>query len=321
MPKKEAELQELVEKICSQYKIGQYIKFKKMENGYDDLNIQIITSENNYLAKVFSEEKSDTQCQKYIQAIKQLIDLGVNHPQLHKNNYQYFSSISVGKLKKVRVCLMNFAEGGNLLQNGIILEKGDFDSLIKQVLLLHKVDQKNTISEGFWSVTHFKQIYDEKQHILDKVECDKMGKILEEFSKMRIDSLPHRFIHGDLVKTNIVKKTGNSLYIIDLSAAGYYPRIQELAVLLTNIFFDENSIEESKELYNFLLERYQEGATLTNEELTALPLFVLAAHCINILCPLYEKIVHGNTSTENEYWLTLGRKGLSFADELYQYRN
>ena len=315
---KEKKLQELVEKICQLYDIGEYSYFKQRENGYDDLNIQIVTGQKKYLAKVFSEEKSDAQCTSYIKAIKNSIDFGVNHPQLHKYNHERFSKICLDTSShNARVCLMNFVEGGNLLQSGVSLNEADYENLIDQVLLLHSIDLDDIISDGPWSVTNFEHIYNNKKQVLDKIERDTISEILLMFSKIKMKSLPCKFIHGDLVKTNIIKNSDDRLYIIDFSASGYYPRIQELAVLLTNIFFDENSVENSNYLYRSLLNKYQKHMRLTDYELTVLPIFVMAAHSINIICPTFEKVINKNSTTENEYWINLGRNGVKMKDDLY----
>lgn len=311
-------IEELVVKISSFYDIGNHSSFKKMDNGYDDLNIQITVGEEKYLAKIFSFDKSDAQCQLYIQAIRKSLDTGVNHPQLHKGNLQTFAEINLSdSADKVRVCLMDFVEGDNLYKSGVTLEDADYDSLVYQISLLHKVDLKGTISQGPWSITNFEQIFNNKKHVLSEGEIKTIADILLQFSKIKIDLLPRKFIHGDLVKTNIIKNTSDLPFIIDFSAAGYYPRIQELAVLLTNVFFDENSIDNSMYMYQLLLSKYQRHAKLTDYELEALPLFVMAAHCINIICPVYENVVNNNSTYENEYWMNLGRKGLEMKAELY----
>ncbi len=314
----EKKLQELAEKICNLYDIGEYSYFKQSENGYDDLNIQIVTSQNKYLAKVFSEEKSDAQCVSYIKAIKKSIDFGVNHPQLHEYNLESFSKICLATSSHyARVCLMNFVEGGNMLQSGSTLNEADYENLVDQVSLLHSIDLHDIISDGLWSVTNFEHIYNNKNQVLDKIERDTITEILLMFSKIKMKSLPCKFIHGDLVKTNIIKNSEDRIYIIDFSASGYYPRIQELAVLLTNIFFDENSVENSNNLYHSLLNKYQKHTRLTDYELTVLPLFVMAAHSINIICPIFEKVINKNSTIENEYWINLGRKGVKMKDNLY----
>lgn len=311
-------IQELVAKISSFYDIRNYSFFRQMDNGYDDLNIQIVVGEEKYLAKIFSSDKSDAQCQLYIHAIRKSLDRGVNHPKLHKYNFQNFCEIKINdSADKLRVCLMDFVEGDNLLKSGITLKADDYQSLVDQISLMHGIELRGTISEGPWSITNFEHIYNDKKHVLSDNERKTFSKVLLMFSKIKIDLLPRKFIHGDLVKTNIIKSSADNPYIIDFSAAGYYPRIQELAVLLTNVFFDENSIENSKHMYQSLLSKYEQHSKLTDYELKVLPLFVMAAHCINVICPVYEKVINSNLTFENEYWMNLGRKGIEMKDELY----
>lgn len=69
------------------------------------------------------------------------------------------------------------------------------------------------------------------------------------------------------------------LYIIDFSVANIYPRIQELAVLMCNLFFDENY----KDNYLFLIREYNKHHPLTEYEGEILPLFIQAAHVMTTL--------------------------------------
>jgi Ser/Thr protein kinase RdoA (MazF antagonist) len=133
-----------------------------------------------------------------------------------------------------------------------------------------------------------------------------------------IKQLPHRLVHGDIIKTNVMKDKTGKIYIIDFSVANFYPRIQELAVLLCNIFFDENHPDTFMDNYKLALDEYQKGIPLTPLEISSLPLYVKVAHAMHVLCATYEKEAKGNDSAENRYWLELGRKGLDFTIQLWK---
>lgn len=143
---------------------------------------------------------------------------------------------------------------------------------------------------------------------------------MASFSSLDVSTLPYCFVHGDLIKTNILKDIKDNIYIIDFAVANYYPRIEELAVLLNDTFFDKDSFDKTKEYYHRVLEQYQKHISLTALEIENLPLFIKVGHAMHVLRANYEKIVNGNNSRENEYFLMLGRIGLEYSNKLWENR-
>ena len=92
-----------------------------------------------------------------------------------------------------------------------------------------------------------------------------------------------------------------------------FHRIQEIAVLASNMLFDEKSKERSTANLELALKEYQAAIKLTPEELNALPGYIKLAHGMHVLRAGYEKMAENNSSEENESWLNQGRVGLSDA--------
>ena len=85
------------------------------------------------------------------------------------------------------------------------------------------------------------------------------------------------------------------------------------------MLFDEDNPKTFQEYYNLALEEYQKHNPLTEEEIKVLPLFVKVAHVMHVLCATYERVVKGNNSAENEYWINLGKVGLKFTTSSWKY--
>ena len=133
--------------------------------------------------------------------------------------------------------------------------------------------------------------------------------LISKFEELNIERLPHCFVHGDIISTNVIKAK-NKLWIIDFAVSNYYPRIQELAVLSCNLFFDEESKKNSTENLKIALKEYQEIVSLTQNEIKALPTYIELAHGMHLLSANYEKVKNNNQTKENEYWINQGRIGL-----------
>jgi len=129
--------------------------------------------------------------------------------------------------------------------------------------------------------------------------------------------LPHTLVHGDIIKTNVMRDNLGKIYIIDFSVANYYPRIQELAVFLCDVAFDKEHPETFMDNYKLVLEEYRRNVSLTPFEASSLPLYVRTAHAMHVICATYEKKANNNDSIENQYFIDIGRAGLVFTAQLW----
>jgi Ser/Thr protein kinase RdoA (MazF antagonist) len=116
-----------------------------------------------------------------------------------------------------------------------------------------------------------------------------------------------------------VIRSDRGIYIVDFGVSGVYPRIQELAMLLCDLFFTPDKAEYTKN-YQLALDAYQETVQLEDTELEWLPTFVKLAHAMHIIAPTIQKVKHGNSSAENEHWLRRGREGLRFMGKFTKVR-
>src|SRR5208283_5182384 len=152
--------------------------------------------------------------------------------------------------------------------------------------------------------------YKERSQYLRPVDLKLVSPLIKEFNDIDMHALPHAFVHGDIISTNVIKDTKNKLWIVDFSVANYYPRIVELAVLAVDLLFDKDNKTKSERNLKLALSEYQKKIPLTDEELAILPTFIKFAHAIHLTNSVYYKIVHKNNTTENEHFLELGRAGL-----------
>ena len=134
--------------------------------------------------------------------------------------------------------------------------------------------------------------------------------LTKEFEKINIQTLPHCFVHGDIIATNTMKDKNNKIWIIDFAVSNYYPRIQELAVFACNLLFDEEHRSKTENNLKIALGEYQKVIKLTPRELEILPTYIKLAYAMHVLSATYESVAEKNNSEENKYWLSQGRMGL-----------
>jgi len=305
-------IEPLLIQVCRDFQLGSYISHKVVEVGYEDFNLIITSSKGKYFLKIFATFRDSEECQRYVDIMVKVLAAGVNHPRLFESSYGYLYS-TIFNDAPISLCVMEYIDGFSFYEKKLKATTDEMRLLVQQAALINKIDIKPRPVYDSWAIVHFLEEYKKKREYLDKNDIKLIDPVAKQFSTVKIIELPHCFVHGDIIKTNVIKDENGKLYIIDFSVSSYCPRIQELAVLLCNMLFDEDKPETSIEYYKLALNEYQKHIPLTEQEITLLPLFVKVAHVMHVVSATYEKTFKGNNTEENEYWIKLGRTGLKSA--------
>ena len=116
-------------------------------------------------------------------------------------------------------------------------------------------------------------------------------------------------MQGDIIKTNVVLGENSQIYIIDFAVSNIYPRVQELAVMSSNLMDNKKApllrrVERVKQAY------LAAGGELTEVELKSLYNYAVCAVAMEFMGSYHERYVIGETADEISYWMQLGRQGL-----------
>lgn len=303
------DIQPILKQIVRDFKLGTYSSYKVIPVGYEDFNLIVKTSRGKYFLKIFAAYRNKENCKRYIEIITKALAHGVQHPKLLKSSQGTLYETRYGKLP-VRLCVMQYIDGKSIYDLKSGLNSGEQKFLIKEAALVNKINLKPKFIYDSWAVSNFLKEFKKKQKYLDTASKKVLDRLAKEFSKFRIATLPHCLVHGDIIKTNVLRNKAGRIFIIDFSVSNYYPRIQELAVLLCSCLFDEKHPEKIARQRNFAIREYQRYVQLTDGEINAFPIFCDVAHAMHVLQATYEKEVCHNNSQENIYWLKLGKIGL-----------
>ncbi|MEK7142783.1 MAG: phosphotransferase [Patescibacteria group bacterium] len=304
-------LEQFLETVCTDYDIGKFISHRVAPVGYEDFNFILKTSKGKYFVKIFADFRNDKDCQRYINILDKVIKAGVSHPKI----YQFQQGGLYQKVwdgYKFRLTLMEYIDGLSFFEGNLSATEDEMRYLVNQTTVINSIDLKPELIYDSWAIVNFLKEYNQKKTYLKNDDLGLIKPLVKEFKSLAIEKLPHCFIHGDIIKTNVLKDKEGKLYIIDFSVCNYYPRIQELAVLLCNMLFDEKNPNTFPKYYKLALGEYQRIIQLTPQELETLPLFVKLAHAMHIVCGTYEKKANQNLTQENDYWINLGKIGLKY---------
>lgn len=301
-------LDDLSRDICDLYGFENFSFSSLIEMGYEDFNF-VISADKKYFVKIFHKNRTDSDCQRYIDIVSRCLDAGVSLPKLFSSSQGMLSTLNFHG-QELRFCVAEFISGKTFFELNELPSKDEVIELSKQVAKINKIDVQPEFLYDSWAIPGFEKEMGLKSKYLSKEDFELLLPLLQEFKDMKIDELPQALVHGDIISTNAMRSESGKLFLIDFSVTNYYPRIQELAILACNLFFDPTSKENSETNLKLALEVYQQEIQLTERELEVLPIYIKIAHAMHVLCANYEKVVGGNNSDENEYWLNLGRVGL-----------
>lgn len=304
----------LFSRICADFNVGSYLSYREIPVGYEDYNVVLTTNRGNYFAKLFAKTRSEQECKQIVTTFEHVLAAGVNHPQLYTSPQGHMDTISLANTTN-RVCLMEYINGKNFYEAKHRLSRLEQQVLIEQTAMINKIDYHPPAIYDSWSITNMAREYTTHKGDLEEADRTMVAPVVAKFAKVSLDTLPHAFVHGDIISTNVMKNRQGKFYILDFAVANWYPRIQELAMLLCDLLFDPDSPADFLNNYKWAVEEYQKHINLTPEELRVLPTFAKATHAMHIIGASRER-AKGNIFGENIEWLILGRKGLKMGQQL-----
>jgi Ser/Thr protein kinase RdoA (MazF antagonist) len=302
-------LNEISNVVCKGFGLGKFVSNKLITTGYEDFNFALKTAKGKFFVKVFANNRTLSECKRYSGLIEKALANGVNAPCLLKSRQGYLNIANVGE-KKLRIVVMEFIDGKTLLEAKKSLGKKEILVMAKQAALINTMKIRPKPVYDSWAATNFLKEFEKTKRFLASGDLKLVLPLVKDFKELGINSLPHCFVHGDLIKTNIMKDKNGKLWIIDFSVSNYYPRIQELAVMASNALFEAKNKAKTGKNLAIALKEYQKTIPLRPKELEALPTYIRLAHAMHIIGATYAKHKKGNNSRENNYWLKQGRNGL-----------
>lgn len=297
-------INEICKKVCSIYKVGEYVKHDIVEIGYEDFNVVLYTTIGRYFMKILNKDRTDEECERLANIYHIARENKINVPMMYKNKNELVSKINIQNTK-LRIILMEYIKGINMYESGRNLTLGEIEQVAYQAAELDKIDFKVKPYYDEWTLTNFSGEYEKKYNLICEEDKEIVDKVYKEFVKFDIESLPKSYIHGDIMNANLIKD-GDKIWFIDFSAVNYLPRIIELVVITYGICVYNNREDSIKRLNHFL-NKYNERNAITESEINAFPIILNSMGAISIMQASYIKATNQNFE-ENQYWLDKGKE-------------
>lgn len=308
-------IEELLKNLADDYNFGSYESYQIIDVGYEDFNIVLKTNKGKFFFKIFANFRDEEGCQRYIDIILAAIKNKVSHPKLYQSKQGYYHHIKT-ETGLVRSIALEYIEGKTFYDLKQKPNQEEKDFLVKQAALINQIAIKPEFVYDSWAIINFQEEYHKIKKHLTKEDVELIEPLVRKFTSLPIKDLPHCFVHGDIIETNVIRSEAGKLYLLDFSVSNIYPRIQELAVMLCNILFDSNK-DKFNEIFNRTLQIYQNITMLKEIEISTLPLYVQAAHAMHMIGSVKSAVNDGEFE-ENDYWMKVGREGLKFTFDFWQ---
>lgn len=305
----EDRLDPAVNRLCVAYGVGNPVDFSVIGVGYEDCNVIITTSNDKYVAKIFSKGRSPQDIARYSTIMEKAVEAGVNHPPLMRTDGSgvVYTDSQANSLSMV---LMEFVEGKSFLELNRAPSAEELRKVLEQAAKVNRIDHHPPYLFDSWAIPNIQVMFDKVKGYIKPEDIALVQQAMKRYTAIPVNDLPHCFVHGDFTKANVIKGDNGTIYILDFSVANWYPRIQELAVIAANLLHDLNNPMSLRDKSAMVSDEYSKLNPLTAEEQHYLYDYALAGVAMEFMGAHQEKYINGNDTEETEFWLNLGRTGL-----------
>ena len=223
-----------IEKILSNYSIGNLDKFEGIEEGIENSNFLIQINKKKYILTVYEKRVKENDLPFFSELMASLNKSNFKCPKPILNN----NKSPITDFNKKKIMIVSFIEG----RPKVNLSPNDCKSIGIETAKLHEltknlnIERKNDLSVNSW-----RKIFEQVKHKCIKIHKD-LPKLIEDnlndVEKNWPKNLPKGIIHADLFHDNIFFKENNFSGIIDFyfSCNDFYAF--EIAICFNALCFD-----------------------------------------------------------------------------------
>lgn len=297
----------LAEKICEQYKLGKLIEQEHIAIGYEDFNMLINTNTGKYFVKILNKSRLKSEQNRLVSIIEKAVVANVRVPKIYKVNGESIFELKINS-NILNIIVMDYIDGINMLLLNRDFNESEICSVAQEMAKIDNIDFQVEPYYDEWTITNFETEYNKKINKIENKDKELVTKAYEEIKCLDFTKLKMSYIHGDIIKSNLILDTNNQVWVIDFSVLNYLPRIIELAVAMFGICLTDNRATTIANI-NLLINEYNKYNKLDDYEIQNLPIIFNAISAMNVLQTSFIKNTD-ETFEENEHWLLEGRKGI-----------
>lgn len=300
-------LPDILKKTAQEYNLGPIKLHTPISTGYQECNIDLVTTSGRYVVKIFSKEKTKKRIDDVMAGYVTFKKHGIPFPTARSQNHGEHLMEIQGKEQTSYLCVFDYFEGKPLTQTSV--SDGDVHNLTHSMALMHKT--KKTIDHYYdtLGIVNIAHEYTLKKDVLFPDEQAIIEPIIAKFKRIKLASFRQSIIHGSLEKENILKNTLGELCLLDLGCMDYNASVLDIATFIANFTVYLDAAKRSH-IINLVLETYQKAHPLSHEELVALPTLISTQYATYIIVMTHKMRKNHDMTKQTQTWLDRGWGGL-----------
>jgi len=318
------QLLKTINQISDAYNLGNIGSIKGIEEGYEDVNIELRTDRGHYVLKFLAnlltkEVRSREEAEYYVYIIDQFAKRNIPVPHLYitKEGKKLYE-LSIGKDNKIlRVIVMEFFEGKHFLE--IMPTLKDMQNISLILGDLHSLDfpLKENVYDDPWQPQFLHKYFKTYSKIFPLKERQILEEIVKEVRSLKLDKYNKTPTHGDIMRNNIMKNADGEYCLLDFGVVAKNYWIIDFALFLAGFCLDPKlNIDINRKINKKVVASYVKHRSINIDFKDDLHLLTKASYGGFYLASMIEKKIEKKVSAENKYWINLGRKGIQMMKEL-----
>ncbi len=294
-------LQEVADVVSKDFELGKKISVIPMPVGYEELNCLLATTKGKFVVKIFSKAKSLTVINSNISALTNFASEGVPVPKLHKSSSgEYLFTTSSNP--NAYLIVMDFFDGKKFTE--ITPSLKDMQAVANFLSIINSLSFPINSNYDMWlTINLLKEFADKKGHLIPS-DLGLIAPVISDLETIDYSQLSKSIVHYDLHRENAMKNPAGEYCILDLASVDYNFTVFDLATFLALFCVDPST-------YKSVVQSYLNGHSLSEYELSLLPLLIKATYSSNLLTSSYLQKTHQDENPEQSlYYQNMGREGL-----------
>lgn len=297
----------VLDHVVQAFHIGTVEKYSQILTGYQDCNIDLLTSNGRFVVKFFSSEKTKERIDDVISGHILLTKAGVPMPTLKKTQSGTHLFETPGNIHPSFACVFDHVDGKPLTKTPTT--DMDLTTLSHIATLIHGIQKPIHHYYDTMGIANVPHEYKLKQDALSADEQLEITPIVAKVSRINLSKFRQSIIHGSLEKENILKKPDGGIHIIDLGCMDYNASVLDLATLIANMTLYTTE-EKRRHIIHEIITSYTKSLSIPQEELTALPTLIRAQYAAYIIAMTYHMRKNHDMTKQTQTWLDRGWDGL-----------
>lgn len=195
----------------------------------------------------------------------------------------------------------------------------DLENLGELLARINNLNFKTKANYDPWITMNLGTEFESKSRYLSEGEMKLIEPVVADFLRVDYKKLTKGVVHFDLHRENALKDSNGKYCILDLASVDYNYTIFDLATFIALFCFDPNNdqVENLKNIYKKVVEKYKSIRPINEYELSVLPLLIRSTYAANLLISSYVQNANMDENPEQTvYYKSLGNKGLKMMLDL-----